>query len=104
MNTNYIQEMTDAADEIIRRNGLSQLWKNREHVIDVAKNTKNINILNDIFDTFIKYEETVDIGIYCAIRDNAYIDKHLAEEIVGCHAKLAQPTLAELNDMETYQV
>jgi hypothetical protein len=104
MQANYIQEMTDAAYEIIKRNELSELWKDREHVINVAKNTKDINILNDIFDTFVKYEETVDIGIYHAISDNAYIDKHLEQEINGCHAKLAQPTLIELDDMEIHQV
>lgn len=104
MHANYIQEMNDAADEIIKRNSLSQLWMNRDHIIDVAKNTKDVKMLNDIFDTFIKYEETVDIGIYSAIRDNIYIDKHLEQEINGCHAKLAQPTLEELDDMEMNQV
>ena len=102
MHANYIQEMTDAAEAIIKRNALSDKWRDREDVISVAKETKEIKVLNDIFDTFIKEEETVDIGIYSAIRDNVYIDEHLVEEINGCHAKIAQPSLIELDDMEMH--
>jgi hypothetical protein len=104
MHTNYIHEMNDAADAIIKKNSLSELWKNRAHVISVAKETKDLNILNDIFDTFLKDEDTIDTGIYSAIRDNIYKDKHLSEEINGCHAKLTQPTLDELDDMEMHIV
>ena len=102
MHANYIQEMTDAAEAIIKRNALTDKWRDRAHVISVAKETKEIKVLNDIFDNFIKEEETVDIGIYSAIRDNVYIDEHLVEEINGCHAKIAQPSLIELDDMEMH--
>ena len=102
MHANYIQEMTDAAEAIIKRNALTDKWRDRTHVISVVKETKDIKVLNDIFDNFIKDEETVDIGIYSAIRDNVYIDEHLAEEINGCHAKIAQPSLVELDDMEMH--
>lgn len=104
MHAHYIQEMQDAVDAIIQRNSISELWRNREHVINVATETKNLYILNDIFYTFIKEEETVDIGIYSAIRDNHHIDKHLEEEINGCHTKLIQLTLDELDDMEMHTV
>jgi hypothetical protein len=40
--------------------------------------------------------------MYSAIRDNPYIDKHLKEEVNGCRAKLTQPTLDELDDMEMH--
>ncbi|WP_415395882.1 hypothetical protein [Sulfurimonas sp. CS5] len=102
MHSHYIQEMEKAVEAIIKRDSLSELWRDRTHVISVAKETKNLNTLNDIFDTFIKYEETIDIGIYSAIRDNHHIDQHLKEELNGCHTKLTQPTLDELNDMEMY--
>lgn len=102
MHSHYIKEMEKAVKAIIKRNSLSELWRDRTHVISVAKETKNLNTLNDIFDTFIKYEETIDIGIYSAIRDNHHTDQHLKEELNGCHAKLIQPTLDELNDMEMY--
>ena len=102
MHAHYIQEMKDAVDAIIKRNSLSDLWRDRAHIVSVAKETKELKILNDIFDVFIKDEETIDIGIYSAIRDNRYIDKHLEEEINGCHAKLTQPTLHELDDMEMH--
>ena len=104
MHAHYIEEMENAVDAIIKRNSLSELWRNRTHIITVAKDTKDLFMLNDIFDTFIKDEETIDIGIYSAIRDNRYIDKHLKEEINGCHAKLTQPTLDELDDMEMNQI
>jgi hypothetical protein len=102
MHSHYIQEMEEAVAAIIKRDSLSELWKDRAHVISVAKETKNLKILNDIFDAFIKYEETIDIGIYSAIRDHQYLDQHLKEEIEGCHTKLAQPTLDELDDMEMH--
>jgi len=102
MHAHYIQEMEDAVDAIIKRNSLSELWRDREHIISVAKKTNNLDILNDIFDTFIKEEETIDITIYSAIRDNHHLDKHLKEEINGCHAKLTQVTLDELDDMEMH--
>jgi len=102
MHSHYIQEMKDAVDAIIKRNSLSELWRDRAHVISVAKETNDLTILNDIFDVFIKDEETIDIEIYSAIRDNRYIDKHLKEEVNGCHAKLNQPTLDELDDMEMH--
>ena len=104
MHAHYIQEMKDAVDAIIKRNFLSELWRDRAHVVSVAKETKDLKILNDIFDTFIKDEETIDIGIYSAIRDNRSIDKKLEEEVNGCHAKLAQPTLHELDDMEMHLI
>ena len=97
MHSHYIQEMEEAVIAIIKRNSLSELWRDRAHVISVARQTE---ILNDIFDTFIKYEETIDTGIYSAIRDHKHLDKHLKEEIDGCHTKLIQPTLDELDDME----
>ena len=102
MHTHYIQEMEAAVEAIIKRNSLSELWKDRTHIINVAKETKDVKILNDIFDTFIKDEETIDIEIYTAIRNNQYIDKHLSDEINGCHAKLSQLTLDELNDIEMH--
>lgn len=104
MHAHYIQEMQDAVEAIIKRDSLSELWKDRAHIISVAKETKDLYTLNDIFDTFVKDNETIDIGIYSAIRDNRYIDKHLKEEINGCHAKLTQPTLDELDDMEMHIV
>jgi hypothetical protein len=94
--------MEEAVDAIIKRDSLSELWRDRAHIISVAKETDNLKIINDIFDVFIKYEETIDIGIYSAIRDNCYIDQHLKEEINGCRAKLSQPTLDELDDMEMH--
>jgi len=94
--------MEEAVDAIIKRDSLSELWRDRAHVISVAKETDNLKILNDIFDVFIKYEETIDIGIYAVIRDNQHIDKNLKEEVNECHAKLAQLTLDELDDMEMH--
>ncbi len=102
MHSHYIKEMEEAVDAIIKRNSLSALWQGRTHVISVAKETKDLNILNDIFDVFIKDEETIDIGIYSAIRDNHHIDQHLKEEVNGCHAKLTQLSLDELDDMEMH--
>ena len=102
MHSHYIHEMEEAVDAIIKRDSLSELWRDREHVISVAKETDNLKILNDIFDVFIKYEETIDIGIYAVIRDNQHIDKNLKEEVNECHAKLAQLTLDELDDMEMH--
>lgn len=102
MHSHYIKEMEEAVDAIIKRDSLSALWKDRTHVINVAKETDDLKILNDIFDSFIKYEETIDIGIYSAIRNHHNIDKHLKEEVEGCHAKLTQPSLDELDDMEMH--
>jgi hypothetical protein len=102
MHSHYIHEMEEAVDAIIKRDSLSELWRDRAHVISVAKETDNLKILNDIFDVFIKYEETIDIGIYAVIRDNQHIDKNLKEEVNECHAKLAQLTLDELDDMEMH--
>jgi len=102
MHSHYIQEMEEAVEAIIKRESLSGLWKDRAHVVSVAKETKELNILNDIFDTFIKFEETVDIGIYSALRDNLHLDQHLKNEIEGCHTKLVQPTLEEFDDMELH--
>ena len=96
----YIKEMQDAAVAIIERNNLSSQWRNRSHVVTVAKSTEDQKVLNDIFDIFIKEEETVDMEIYSALRDNLSIDAHLAEEIAGCHAKLTRPSLDELDEME----
>lgn len=100
MHANYIKEMTEAADAIIRRNNLFAKWKDRAEVISEAKATRDQKILNEIFDAFIKDEESVDLEIYSAIRDNPSTDAHLAEEIALCHAKLAQPSLEELDEME----
>ena len=102
MHSHYIEEMEEAVDAIIQRDSLSKFWSNRAHIIIVAKETDDLNILNDIFDAFIKYEETVDVGIYSALHNNSYIDKHLKEELDGCNAKLHQPTLDELDDMEMH--
>ena len=100
MHSHYIQEMEEAVVAIIKRESLSELWRDRAHVISVARQTDDLKILNDIFDAFIKYEETIDTEIYSAIRDHKHLDKHLKEEIDGCHTKLIQPTLDELDDME----
>lgn len=102
MHSHYIQEMEEAVKAIIIRNSISELFKDRAHVISISQKTKNLDILNDIFDTFIKDEETIDISIYSAIRDNQHIDNHLKEEIAACHAKLTQPTLEEFDDMEMH--
>jgi hypothetical protein len=102
MHSHYIEEMEEAVAAIIKRDSLSELWKDRTHVVSVAKETDDLKILNDVFDTFIKYEETIDIGIYTAIRDNKNSDQHLKQEIEGCHAKLVQPTLDEFDDMEMH--
>lgn len=102
MHSHYIQEMEVAVDAIIKRDALFESWKDRTHVINVAKETSDLNILNNIFDAFIKYEETIDIGIYTALRNNNHIDQHLKEELEGCHTKLVQPTLDELDDMEMH--
>ena len=102
MHSQYIKEMEVAVDAIIKEKSLSALWKDRVHVVSVAKKTKDLNLLNDIFDVFIKDVETIDMAIYSAIRDNRNIDQHLKEEINGCHAKLLQPTLDELDDMEMH--
>lgn len=100
MHTNYIKEMEEAAAAIIERNDLSSRWRNRSHVVTVAKETDNQKVLNDIYDFFIKEEEIVDMDIYVALRDNAAVDRHLAEEVEGCHAKLTRPSLDELDEME----
>ena len=54
MHIHYIQEMQDSVDAIIKGNSISELWRDRTHIIKVAKETKDLYILNDIFDTFIK--------------------------------------------------
>ena len=100
MHANYIKEMEEAAEAIIERNRLSSQWRNRAHVITVAKATDSQKVLNEIFDIFIKEEETVDMGVYLALRDNPSVDAHLAEELEGCHAKLTRPSLEELDEME----
>lgn len=100
MHANYIKQMQDAAMAIIKRNGLSSEWRNRSHIITVARSTEDQKVLNDIFNIFIKEEEIVDMEIYSALRDNPAIDAHLAEELEGCHAKLTRPSLEELDEME----
>lgn len=102
MHSHYIEEMEEAVAAIIKRDSLSDLWRDRAHVISVAKETDDLKVLNDIFEAFLKYEETIDIGIYTAIRDHQHLDKHLKEEVDGCHTKLIQPTLDELDDMEMH--
>ena len=102
MHSHYIEEMEEAVAAIIKRDSLSDLWRDRAHVISVAKETDDLKVLNDIFDAFIKYEETIDIGIYSAIRDHQHLDQHLKEEVDGCHTKLVQPTLDEFDDMEMH--
>jgi hypothetical protein len=100
MHANYVKEMQDAAMAIIEQNDLSSQWRNRSHIITVAKSSEDPKVLNDIFDTFIREEEVVDIEIYSALRDNPSIDAHLKENIAGCHAKLTRPSLEELDEME----
>lgn len=100
MHANYIKDMQESAIAIIERNNLSSQWRNRSHVITVAQSTEDQKVLNDVFDTFIKDEEVIDMEIYSALRDNPSIDAHLAEEIEGCHAKLTRPSLEELDEME----
>lgn len=100
MHANYIKEMEEAAEAIIKRNALSSKWRNRSHIITVAQSSEDAKVLDDIFDTFIKEEEVVDLEIYSALRDNPSIDAHLEAELAGCHAKLTRPSLDELDEME----
>lgn len=100
MHANYIKDMEAAAEAIIKRNDLSSQWRNRSHIITVAQSTEDQKVLNDIFDTFIKVEEVIDMAIYSALRDNSAIDAYLREEIEGCHAKMTRPSLEELDEME----
>jgi len=100
MHTDYIQEMELVVKAIIKKHSLGELFKDRTHIINVVRETKNLDILNDIFDTFVKDEETIDIGIYLAIKDNKHIDNHIKDEIDACHAKLIQPTLEEFDKMQ----
>ena len=44
MHAHYIQEMKDAVEAIIKRNSLTELWRDRAHVVSVAKETKALNI------------------------------------------------------------
>lgn len=100
MHANYIKEMKEAADVIIQRNNLSGRWRDRADVLREVKETSDQKVLNEIFDMFLKEEETIDMDIYAAIRDNPNTDAHLEEEIAGSRAKLTRPSLDELDEME----